>query len=149
MVAIFVAVSLVFGCVVVSEMNAIKDSHAGIGEALKFISNEPRGLVLSWGDYGYWVRNANQTEFANVGWSNITHTAEIFTSNRSTSKELIRKYGITHILITEQDMKFYPAMLRNSQSKGDYNTSMLSELIQNTSGYTPIYAKKGVMIYTT
>jgi hypothetical protein len=149
MVAIFVAVSLVFGCVVVSEMNAIKDSHSGIGEALKFISNEPRGLVLSWGDYGYWVRNANQTEFANVGWSNITHTAEIFTSNRSTSKELIRKYGITHILITEQDMKFYPAMLRNSQSKGDYNTSMLSELIQNTSGYTPIYAKKGVMIYTT
>jgi asparagine N-glycosylation enzyme membrane subunit Stt3 len=147
LVVIFVAISLVFGCIVVSEMNAIKDSHDGIGEALEFISNEPRGLVLSWGDYGYWIRNANQTEFANVAWSNITHTAEIFTSNRSTAKELIRGYGITYVLVTEQDIKFYPVMLQNSQSKGDYNSSMLKELIQNTSGYTSIYAKKGVVVY--
>jgi len=149
-IAIFLIISILFGCVITAEMMRTEIKNEAWDGALKFISKEPNGLVLSRGDYGYWIKNANQTEFDNSAWVNTVIGGKIFTSSNITAaKEMITKHGISYIIVTERDMRYYEAQQFYAKSTTEYNVSMLSKLIRGTSGYDAIYSKDGITIYKT
>ena len=149
-IAIFLIISILFGCVITAEMMRTEINNEAWDGALKFISKEPNGLVLSHGDYGYWIKNANQTEFDNSAWGNALNGGKIFTSSNITAaKELITAHGISYIIVTERDMRYYEAQQFYAKSTTDYNESMLFKLIRGTSGYDAIYSKDGIIIYKT
>ena len=149
-IAIFLIISILFGCVITAEMMRTEINNEAWDGALKFISKEPNGLVLSQVDYGYWIKNANQTEFTNPALANVTHGGTIFTSSNITAaKELIMSHGISYIIVTERDMIYYEAQQFYTKSTTDYDVSMLSKLIRGASGYDTIYSKDGIIIYKT
>jgi asparagine N-glycosylation enzyme membrane subunit Stt3 len=135
---LFIIVALILSVVTASSIPSISTRYSDFDTALTYLHDKPSGVVLSWGDYGHWILMvSNKTPLADPFQDNSVVTAEIFTnSNKSHSLDLIKRYNISYILVSSEDVYKYHSM-RYYCIGGDYEKSMLKKLIdaRNTSEF--------------
>lgn len=134
LVAGFTILAILSGVVTVAYFAEIAAGNQGWGDSLEYLGQQPQGLVLSWWDYGHWIITiSGQPPFTDPFQDRVIEAATIFTANRSQAPELLKKYDIHYIAVSEDDSRFYDAMVWYSKSTTSYENSYLQELISNES----------------
>jgi hypothetical protein len=128
---IFLFISIILGSIVVSGMIDSSNNNVGWNGGIKYLQHQPNGVILSWWDYGHWIVAASgKPPFTDPFQGNVILASNIFTSNNIPNLD-----GISYIIVTKNDEKFYDAMLWYSNSNVSYGNSFLKKLmVGNISG---------------
>jgi asparagine N-glycosylation enzyme membrane subunit Stt3 len=138
----FFLISFVSGASLIYELQQTAHNNDDWNEALDYLKSQNQGLALSWWDYGHWiVAVANQPPYTNPFQDRVIAAAKIFTSDTKPNLS-----GISYIVVTDGDQKFYDAMLWYSKSNVTYNNSYLNKLIDER-GDALVFKRGSVKIY--
>jgi hypothetical protein len=139
-VCIFIAMSVMFGCLTVSYFVTESHYNERFNGAIQFLSEQPHGMVLSSGNYGHWLRLSVQSIYSDPNQWNVTQMAQVFTDKTFPNDP------INYILVTNNDWNIYPELQWYAGSNTTYENSYLHTLIEgNETGL--IYNKEGIKIY--
>jgi hypothetical protein len=140
-ICIFIVVSADLGCMTSSYFVGASQYNERFNGAIHFLEDQPRGgMVLSFWNYGHWLRLSGQSIYSDPNQWNATEMARVL------SDKTFPAEPISYILVTNDDWKLYPAIQYYSGSKTLYEDSYLRSLVN---GDEPglVYNEGGIRIY--
>jgi asparagine N-glycosylation enzyme membrane subunit Stt3 len=141
-VCIFCIISVIMGIFFIYEITQSVQENSDWNKALEFLESQNPGLVLSWWDYGHWIIAVSKNPpYTDPFQDRIKEASRIFTSNTTPNLD-----GISYIVVTENDHKFYDAMVWYSKSNVSYDNSYLHRLIIKE-GVIPVFEYGSIKIY--
>lgn len=139
-ICIFIVASAEFGCLTAFDVVTTSQYNERFNGAIQFLGEQPPGMVLSFWNYGHWLRLSGQPIYSDPNQWNATEMAQVL------SDKIFPAEPISYILVTDDDQMLYPAIQYYSGSKTPYEDSYLFSLINgNETGL--VYNTSGIKIY--